>query len=122
MKEITDSNYNNLIKGTDNPIILILSSPLCGPCQILKDHIPNIEALLAAENLNAEIYECDITKNPRIQKKYDVRSTPTVLIIDKEKKIVYADAGFNVDRMYKYVDIVKKLQKKKKGFFSRFFS
>jgi len=116
--ELTDKNYQQLIVNTDNPIFIDFYSPTCGPCQILMSYLPKIAEY--AEDKNVSIFKCDVSKNPKIANKYEIKSVPFTLIVTKDKKLDYVENG--VKEIGYYINLIDKFNPNKKSLFSKFIS
>jgi thioredoxin 1 len=116
--ELTDKNYEQLIVKTDQPIFIDFYSPTCGPCQILMGYLPKIAEY--ATDKNVSIFKCDVSKNPKIANKYQIRSVPFTLVVTTDKKIDYVESG--VKDIGYYIGLIDKFNPNKKSFFSKIFS
>lgn len=117
VKELTDANYVDFIESTEDVVLIDFYAPLCGPCQAL---MPHMEALAGHyEDKPVTIARVDVTRNPKLTKKYMVSSVPLVCLVDREKKIVFAEMGMR-DRGV-YVSQIEKLIGAKRSFFKRVF-
>ena len=118
VKELTDSNYADFIVATDDVVLIDFYSALCGPCQELMPHMEAMAAHYADKPVT--IARVDVTQNPKLAQKYMVNSVPLVCLVDREKKIVFAEMGAK-DRSV-YVSQIEKLIGVKKSFLSWFLS
>ena len=76
MKEVNESNFEEVVLKSDKPVIVDLYAPWCGPCRTVT---PILEELSSEYVETAEIVKCNVDENPGIATKYNVRSIPTVL-------------------------------------------
>lgn len=111
--ELTDENYTEFISGTDKPVFIDFYSPTCGPCQEVLARLPHLANYFGDEAVIAKV---DVTQNPKLASKYEIRSVPFCVSIGAKEKVVkdYELGAASVDR---YVGMVKKAQGK--GLFSR---
>ena len=117
--ELTDLNYNKIVINGDKHIFIDFYSPLCGPCQTLQSYLPEIAKY--AENKDTLVVKCDITKNPKINRFYQVIATPLTMIINKDtKKINNVKDG--VRNIHEYFEAIDKNVEEEKSFFSKFLS
>ncbi len=117
LKELTDTNYVDFIESTDDIVLIDFYSPMCGPCQELMPHMEAMATHYADKPVT--IARVDVTRNPKLAQKYMVSSVPLVCLVDREKKIVFAEMGAR-DRGT-YVSQIEKLIAPKKSFFERVF-
>lgn len=66
---------------TEGKVLYKVSAKWCGPCRQLTP----ITDSLKKEGLN--ILEIDIDENPEIAEKYNIRSVPTVILLEDSKEI-----------------------------------
>ncbi|XP_072377312.1 protein disulfide-isomerase A6 homolog [Diabrotica undecimpunctata] len=90
---LTDGNFNNVVKYSDNPWMVLFYAPWCGHCQNLEPHWN-----AAAKQLNNIVkfgsYDCTVYSTK--SKEYRIQGYPTVkLFIPKASPIDY-DGGRNV--------------------------
>jgi thioredoxin 1 len=95
--EITDSNFEQLVKQMEKPVVIDFWAEWCGPCRMVG---PIINDLATEYEGQAIIGKVDVDNNPQISAKYGIRNIPTVLffkggeLVDKQvgavPKNVYA--------------------------------
>mgnify|MGYP001221789329 FL=1 len=78
-----------LYHETNNPLIVIYTSPNCGPCHVLK---PQLKRVLDELEGNAQCVEIDIELEPQIAQQAGVNGTPTVQLF-KNKALVNSWRG-----------------------------
>jgi thioredoxin 1 len=116
--ELTDKNYEKLIKNQEKPVFVDFYSPSCGPCQMLLQLIEmRLEAY--AEEQGIRILTCDVSRNPKLAEAFKIRSVPFTIAVMPDGKLKYPELGLK-DEGY-YIDILDKLAGKG-SFFSRLFS
>ena len=74
--ELTDSNYENIIKNNEIPVLIDFYSPTCGPCQMLTKLIDQKLEKYGEEN-GVKVVKCDISNNPKLASAFRVRSKLT---------------------------------------------
>ena len=115
--ELTDKNYEKLIKNNTKPVFIDFYSPSCGPCQMLMEIMENgLEAY--AQEKNVDIVKCDVSKNPKLASAFKVQSVPFTIAVMPEGKLKYPELGLK-DKSY-YFSIIDKLSGKS-SFFSKLF-
>ena len=115
--ELTDKNYEKIIKNNDKPVFVDFYSPTCGPCQILMSLIENgLEAYGAEKGI--DVVKCDVSQNPKLAEAFKVQSVPFTIAVMPDGKLKYPELGLK-DNNY-YFGIIDKLSGKG-SFFSRLF-
>jgi len=116
--ELTDKNYEKMIKNQDKPVFVDFYSPTCGPCQVL---LGLIEERLEkyGEEQGVRVLKCDVSRNPKLADAFKVQSVPFTIAVLPDGKLKYPELGLK-DEAY-YFGIIDKLAGKG-SFFSRLFS
>jgi len=76
--EITDSNFDELVMKSTQPVVVDFWAEWCGPCRIIG---PVIEELSKEYEGRAIVGKVDVDANSEVSAKFNVRSIPTVLFI-----------------------------------------
>ena len=86
---LTTSNFDELVTGSAQPVIVDFWAEWCGPCKMIAP----ILAEIAAEQPGVTIAKLNVDENPDLAMRFNVMSIPTLLIFDKgevRKRIVGA--------------------------------
>jgi thioredoxin 1 len=85
--EITDSNFEELVKNSDKPVMLDFWAQWCGPCIAMH---PVIEEMAKEYEGKAVIAKVDVDHNPMVSSQFGIRNIPTILffkngqVVDKQ--------------------------------------
>ncbi len=113
--ELTDTNYVTTVEATSVALFIDFYSPTCGPCQ---EVLPLLDILETYFGERARICKVDITRNPKLAKKYDIKSVPFCVSIGEDKMVKDYELGSaSVER---YINMIEKAIGDK-GFFRRIF-
>jgi len=115
--ELTDKNYEKIIKNNQNPVFIDFYSPTCGPCQMLMELIENGLEKYGEEN-NIVVAKCDVSRNPKLAEAFKVQSVPFTIAVMPDGKLKYPELGLK-DNSY-YFGVIDKLANKG-SFFSKLF-
>ena len=115
--EITDKNYEKIIKNNEKPVFIDFYSPTCGPCQMLMELMENGLEKYGDEN-NVLVAKCDVSRNPKLAEAFKVQSVPFTIAVMPDGKLKYPELGLK-DSSY-YFGIIDKLAGKG-SFFSKLF-
>ena len=116
--ELTDKNYEKIIKNNEKPVFIDFYSPTCGPCQMLMALIENGLEEYGEKN-GVIIAKCDVSRNPKLAEAFKVQSVPFTIAVMPDGKLKYPELGLK-DNSY-YFSLIDKLTGRG-SFFSRLFS
>lgn len=74
--EITDSNFEELVKNSDKPVLIDFWAEWCGPCKMIG---PVVEELADEFEGKAIIGKVDVDSNPVVASTLGIRAIPTLL-------------------------------------------
>ncbi|BAF71813.1 thioredoxin family protein [Sulfurovum sp. NBC37-1] len=116
--ELTDKNYETIIKNNDTPVFIDFYSPTCGPCQMLMQLIDERLEKYGEEN-GIPVVKCDVSRNPKLASAFKIQSVPFTIAVMPDGKLKYPELGLKNETYY--FELIDKLAGKG-SFFSRLFS
>ncbi|MCH5139074.1 thioredoxin [Clostridiaceae bacterium UIB06] len=90
INEIKDTNFDETIKNTSEPVIVDFWASWCGPCKMLAPIIDEISGELGDK---AKFFKLNVDENPVTSTQYKIASIPTVMIL-KNGEVVDTLVGF----------------------------
>lgn len=81
--ELNDSNFDSVISGASEPVLVDFWAPWCAPCRMLT---PVVEEV-ASENVGKfKIAKVNVDEAPEVSAKFGIRSIPSLLFFKGGEK------------------------------------
>ena len=90
-KDFTDSNFDEEVIKSEQPVLVDFWAEWCGPCKQLT---PTIDALAEEYNGKAKIGKVNVDNSPSTAAGYGIRSIPSLLFF-KDGKVQQQMVGTN---------------------------
>ncbi len=84
VSEITESNFQSTVLGSDKPFLVDFWATWCGPCLAIA---PHVEALANELSGKLAVGKLNIDDHPSIAGQFGVRSIPTLILFKGGKPI-----------------------------------
>jgi thioredoxin 1 len=82
---VTDSNFEEVVLKSTNPVLVDFWATWCRPCQMVA---PILEDLTSEYGDKLVIAKLDVDQNQQIAQKYRVMSIPTMIVFVQGKRLL----------------------------------
>ena len=88
--DLTDATFDEVIKGTGEPVVVDFWAEWCGPCKMIA---PILDEIADEQGDAVKITKVNVDENPSVAQQFGVMSIPTILVFrdgELDKRIVGA--------------------------------
>ncbi|MFW1858353.1 thioredoxin TrxC [Acinetobacter defluvii] len=98
--ELNEQNFSNFISHSDLPILIDLWADWCGPCKMMAPHFAEV----AQHNPHVVFAKIDTEANPRLSSAFNVRSIPTLVLMNKTTEIARISGALRSSQLQDWLD------------------
>lgn len=99
--ELNEQNFSNFISNTDLPVLIDLWAEWCGPCKMMAPHF----AQVATQNPYVIFAKIDTEANPRLSAAFNVRSIPTLVLMNKTTEIARVSGALRAPELQQWLEL-----------------
>jgi thioredoxin 1 len=81
VKEVSDQDFQEVVLGSDIPVLVDFWAPWCGPCHMVS---PVIEKLSKDYADDFKFCKVNVDEAPKIAQNYRITSIPTLIFFKKK--------------------------------------
>ena len=82
--ELNDSNFDTVVAGASEPLLVDFWAPWCGPCRMVSPIITQLASELAGKVVFGKV---NVDESPRISSTFGIQSIPTIYIFKNGKAV-----------------------------------
>lgn len=75
-QQVNDTNFDEIVLGSDKPVMVDFWAEWCGPCRMIA---PYVEEMSTEYEGKALVVKCDVDDSPAVATKFGIRNIPSVL-------------------------------------------
>ena len=77
MREVTEQDFNDVVVGSDTPVIVDFWAEWCDPCRLVH---PELEKIATEYEGKVQVVKLNIDDAPGVAAKYGIMSIPTIAL------------------------------------------
>ena len=98
--ELNEQNFSHFVSNSDLPILVDLWAEWCGPCKMMAPHFAEV----AQHNPHVVFAKIDTEANPRLSSAFNVRSIPTLVLMNKTTEIARISGALRSSQLQDWLD------------------
>ena len=83
-KAITSDSFDEVVNGSDKPVLIDFWASWCGPCRALSPVVEEISNDMADK---LAVYKCNVEEEQDLAIKFQVMSIPTLILFKDVKEL-----------------------------------
>jgi thioredoxin 1 len=84
VNEVNDSEWENQVLKSDQPVLVDFWAPWCAPCRMLA---PTVEQVAEKYQGKAKVFKMNVDDNLENPAKYGIRGIPTIILFNKGEEV-----------------------------------
>ncbi len=103
IKFLTVYDFDDVVSGSDKPVLVDFYAQWCGPCQAAVPILDDLSDDYADDLVVAKV---DVDAQPELAKRFDVLSIPTVILFNEGEEV---DRKIGFGGRSGYEELIKKI-------------
>ncbi len=84
VSDVTDESFEAEVLGSDEPVLVDIWAPWCGPCRMVS---PIIEELAESNDGKLKTCKINVDENPETANKFGINAIPTILLFKNGEEV-----------------------------------
>lgn len=97
---LDETNFSTFIQYHDLPIVIDLWADWCGPCKMMAPHFEQV----SSQYNRVAFAKIDTEKNPRLSQAFNIKSLPTIVMMDKTKELARISGALRGPQLKGWID------------------
>ncbi|MEL6939582.1 MAG: thioredoxin [Cyanobacteria bacterium J06598_1] len=89
-------SFDDLVGGTEEPILVDFYADWCGPCQMMAKILVEVGAAMKGE---VKVVKIDTEKYPQIASQHSIHALPTLLLFNKGETVDRIEGVVTADQL-----------------------
>ena len=94
------SSFQDLLKGSELPLLVDFYAPWCGPCQMLAPILEQVNAQLANK---LQVVKINTDKYPQLASQYQIQALPTLVLFKNGQPVDRIEGLMQAPQLIQYL-------------------
>ena len=90
------SSFQDMLAGSDKPILVDFYAVWCGPCQLMSGVLQQVKVKL---NEQLQIVKIDTDKYPNLASQYQIHALPTMVLFKNGEIVDRIEGAMSADKL-----------------------
>lgn len=100
MVNLTDENFNKIIRKAKVPVVVDFWASWCGPCRMIAPILEEVDKELSDKALIGKV---NVDEEQKLSERFNIMSIPTIIVFKEGKEI---DKSIGLITKEKLIDII----------------
>ena len=101
LREISDSNFEQEVLGSDQPVLVDFWAAWCAPCRMMS---PTVDAVAEQYAGNARVVKLNVDDNSGVAQRYGIKGIPTLILFRQGKEAERVVGAVSKDALSRMIE------------------